>query len=78
MMLFQIHNQDISIRAEISDLNDLCKISSIYGDKRRFLQIILNFLSNAVKFTNHKGNIVLKIQIMGIQKIVPKIIYQTA
>lgn len=68
-MLFQVHDQDINIRAEIYDLNDLCKISSIYGDQRRFLQIILNFLSNAVKFTNSDGQIVLKIHILGIQKI---------
>lgn len=71
-MLFQVHDQDINIRAEIYDLNDLCKISSIYGDQRRFLQIILNFLSNAVKFTNSDGQIVLKIHILGIQKIEPK------
>jgi signal transduction histidine kinase len=33
---------------------------SIYGDSYRYLQILLNFMSNAVKFTPLKGKIQIK------------------
>jgi len=33
-------------------------------DKRRIMQIILNFLSNAIKFTPQKGNIKLHLNIL--------------
>ena len=34
---------------------------NINGDKLRYMQILMNFLSNAIKFTNVGKNIVIRI-----------------
>ena len=36
-------------------LVNLNELANVYGDPRRFVQIMQNFLSNAVKFTSKKG-----------------------
>jgi signal transduction histidine kinase len=36
-------------------LVDLNVLENVYGDPRRFVQIMQNFLSNAVKFTSKNG-----------------------
>ena len=33
------------------------------GDERRYLQILLNFLTNAIKFSNKKGTIKVNLKI---------------
>ena len=38
-------------------------LKRILGDERRYLQILLNFLSNSIKFTNEKGKILVNIKI---------------
>jgi len=35
----------------------------ILGDERRYLQILLNFLSNSIKFTREKGKILVNVKI---------------
>lgn len=35
--------------------NDLKILKGVYGDQRRYMQVILNFLSNALKFTPKDG-----------------------
>ena len=35
-------------------------LKRIYGDSHRYLQILLNFMSNAVKFTPEKGRITIQ------------------
>ena len=36
----------------------------IYGDSSRYLQIFLNFLSNALKFTDSEGQITVRLSIL--------------
>lgn len=39
---------------------------SIHGDKLRYMQVLLNFLSNAVKFTSEGKNITIRIVLLDI------------
>ena len=42
-------------------------MACIHGDSNRYLQILLNFLSNAVKFTPKLGEISVEIRILETQ-----------
>lgn len=66
MMLFSANQRDVTLKAEIQNQGDLDLIQCINGDERRFLQIILNFMSNALKFTDKGGSITLSIKILDI------------
>ena len=46
-------------------------MGNILGDQRRFLQILSNFLSNSLKFTNPGGSVSVKLQIIDQQVIDP-------
>lgn len=59
----------VGLFAEIDEKLNLSRICQIYGDERRFLQIILNFLSNAMKFTNPGGTVGVKLGILDQQLI---------
>jgi len=34
---------------------------NLYGDQSRYLQILLNFLSNSIKFTPKEGKVVVEV-----------------
>jgi len=59
----------ISLRATIDDQSSLDLIHSILGDKRRYMQILLNFLSNAIKFTNSYGSVTIAIKLKDHQLV---------
>ena len=66
---FQIINTSaqkngIDLKAEVVNKSDLNLITQIYGDKRRYQQILINFLSNSLKFTLKKGSITVRIEIL--------------
>jgi signal transduction histidine kinase len=41
----------------------------IYGDKSRFLQVIINFLSNSLKFSSQGSEIHLHLKLLGLQNL---------
>ena len=47
-------------------------LENILGDSRRYLQIILNFLSNSLKFTGERGKITVELRLVELQKVKSK------
>lgn len=43
--------------------NQLHFFRRITGDERRYLQILINFLSNAIKFSKKDGRIVVEVKV---------------
>jgi len=50
--------------ATTETLEDLSLLQSVQGDKRRYMQILLNFLSNAIKFTNSRGQVRIALEVI--------------
>jgi signal transduction histidine kinase len=69
MLLFNANEKGIELKAEIDGRHNLNLIEAIHGDENRFLQILLNFLSNSLKFTDPKGSITVKVEITNQQPI---------
>jgi PAS domain S-box-containing protein len=59
MIEFKAHDKGLELRTEIATTLP----TALRGDPLRLQQVLLNFLSNAVKFTDH-GHIVLRAQVM--------------
>ena len=57
---------------QILDGQDISILKNVYGDPRRFIQIMQNFLSNALKFTSKNGKITIKVSLQEVQEIKSK------
>jgi signal transduction histidine kinase len=42
----------------------------LYGDKNRFVQVIINFLSNSLKFSDQGSKIILHLDMLQNQRLV--------
>ena len=67
IILYSAHSRGLNLLVEIDNERNLDFFNEIYGDKRRYVQILLNFLSNAIKFTNDGGNIVISLRVVDSQ-----------
>lgn len=43
-------------------------LDNINGDENRFLQVIINFLSNSLKFSNQNSEIIIHLEVLEVQK----------
>lgn len=60
---FQADRQKIKLRDPSLALNEYEIFKKIRGDSRRYLQIMINFLSNALKFSNRSSEIRINIRL---------------
>jgi signal transduction histidine kinase len=60
-MAHKAEDSKVKLLAEIDQKKNLAMIGNIHGDQRRFLQILSNFLSNSLKFTNPGGSVTVKL-----------------
>ena len=64
MMIHNANENNIKLEAAIDKKSNLELIHQIHGDEGRYLQILMNFLSNALKFTNKNGSVSIVIDVM--------------
>lgn len=43
-------------------------LDNINGDENRFLQVVINFLSNSLKFSNQNSEIIIHLEVLEVQK----------
>ena len=75
ILLHMANDRSIKLKAEIDHKKNLDLIRNLYGDGRRYLQILMNFLSNALKFTNKNGTVTVSIKVMDRQRHNDEIMY---
>ena len=56
--------KNVSLKPPLTDPKEAQFYMQIYGDKNRFLQVIINFLSNSLKFSNNGSEIHLHLTLI--------------
>lgn len=69
ILLFQANEKKIEFNVIIDKKSNLSLIKQIYGDTRRIKQILINFISNSLKFTPIGGKITISIRINEEQQV---------
>ena len=63
ILLYQANEKNIELEVVVDKKSNLGLLKRIYGDSRRVKQILINFISNSIKFTPVKGKITVLIKI---------------
>ena len=74
LLLFQANEKNIEFNVIIDNKQNISRIEQIFIDTRRLKQILINFISNSLKFTPVKGKIDIVIQINQEQKILNELV----
>ena len=64
MMNYSADERKINLNAVIDSVSNLDLVGHIYGDRRRFIQILVNFMSNSLKFTDEGGSIAIDVKVL--------------
>ena len=63
IVFFSAKSRRIRLRTTVDSTDSLMYLQRVWGDERRLLQIILNFLTNAIKFTEREGTVSIDLKI---------------
>jgi len=64
----QACQKKIKLSAVIAHESQITLVQSILGDRRRYLQFLVNFLSNSLKFTPAEGKITVFLEVLEHQE----------
>jgi len=67
IMEFISKKKEVTTKLEVPD-DYKSFFSQIYGDQNRFEQIMLNFISNALKFTEAEGSVEVRLFIKSLER----------
>ena len=63
ILLFQAEQKGVKLLLEFNQSSPFI-FRRVHGDRRRFLQILLNFVSNSLKFTNSGGFVRIQLAVL--------------
>ena len=69
---YSASTKGIGLKITVDCLDSLRFLQKVWGDEHRFLQIILNFLTNAIKFTDRGGEVSINLKLKSKQPIKKK------
>ena len=69
MVITSATSNGVRLKAKIGNSRDLDALKNVYGDENRFMQILLNFLTNSIKFTNREGIVTVYLDVLECQNL---------